>query len=113
MQVITIYILSALSYILGKADIFLIPCPFKYLTHLDCPGCGFQRSVLALFQGNFLESFQLYPPAIPFLLSAIAGISVSILKKNTESKLLKIMYFTTGAIVVINYVYKIATHQLH
>ena len=102
-----------MSYIIGKADIFLIPCPFKYLTGIDCPGCGFQRSVLALLKGDFMESFSLYPPAIPFLLSAFAGISVALLKKNTESKILKVMYFTTGLIVVINYVYKIATHQLH
>ena len=113
MQVITIYIASALTYILGKADIFLIPCPFKYLTNLDCPGCGFQRSVLALLKGNLLESLNLYPPTIPFLLSAITALSFSVLKKNTESKVLKTMYFSTGAIVVINYVYKIITHQVH
>ena len=98
---------------MGKADIFLIPCPFKYLTNLDCPGCGFQRSVLALIQGNFTQSFHLYPPTIPFLLSATTALSIYILKKNTESKMLKTMYFSTGAIVVINYVYKIIIHQLH
>ena len=105
--------LSALSMLLGKADYFLIPCPFKYLTHLDCPGCGFQRAVLALFQGRLTESLQLYPPAIPFLLSAMATLVVYTLKWDRNSKTLKIMYVLTGIIVVINYVYKIATHQLH
>lgn len=105
--------LSALSFILGKADIFLIPCPIKYLTNLDCPGCGFQRSVLALLKGNLVESFHLYPPTIPFLLSASTALSYYTLKKNTESNVLKTMYFFTGAVVVINYVYKIITHQLH
>lgn len=113
MQIIAIYILSALSFILGKADIFLIPCPIKYLTNIDCPGCGFQRSVLALIQGNLAQSFHFYPPTIPFLLSVTTALSFYILKKNTESKMLKAMYFLTGAVVVINYVYKIATHQLH
>lgn len=113
MQVITIYIISALSLFLGKADIFLIPCPIKYLTNLDCPGCGFQRSVLALLQGDFGESFQLYPPTVPFLISITTALSFSILKKNTESKILKAMYFLTGAMVFINYVYKIIIHQLH
>ena len=113
MQILTIYILSALSFIIGRADNFLIPCPLKYLTGIDCPGCGFQRSVLALLHGNFMQSFSLYPPTIPFLLSAFGGVSFAILKKNTESKILKVMYFTTGFIVVINYAYKIATHQLH
>lgn len=104
---------SALSGLLGKADYFLIPCPFKYLTHLDCPGCGFQRAVLALLQGKLTESFQLYPPAIPFLLSALATLAVYTLKWDKNAKALKMMYVATGIVVMINYVYKIATHQLH
>jgi hypothetical protein len=98
---------------MGKTDSFLIPCPFKYLTHFDCPGCGFQRAVIALLHGNLQESFLLYPPAIPFLASAILGISATIFKWKTETNFLKFCYFATGAIVVINYCYKILTHQLH
>jgi len=45
----------------------LLSCPFKYLTGLDCPLCGFQRSVLELMKGNFCKSFMLYPTAIPLL----------------------------------------------
>ncbi|WP_235524262.1 DUF2752 domain-containing protein [Pedobacter sp. Hv1] len=102
-----------MSNLLGKADYFLIPCPFKYLTHLDCPGCGFQRAVLALVHGRLAESFQLYPPAIPFLLSAVATLTVYTLKWNKNAKELKLMYIATGIVVVVNYAYKIATHQLH
>lgn len=43
----------------------LLTCPFKYLTGIDCPGCGFQRSLIALVQGNFHQSLALYPPTIP------------------------------------------------
>jgi hypothetical protein len=103
---------SALSFILGKAE-FLIPCPFKYFTHLDCPGCGFQRAVIALFSGDLHQSFILYPPAIPFLISASMGLSAIVFKWKTETKFLKICYVTTGAIVLINYCYKILTHHLY
>ena len=113
MKLFVIYILAALSTFLDKVAIFFIPCPFKYLTKIDCPGCGFQRSILALMQGNIVESFHLYPPAIPFIISAIAGLSITVLKGNTNSKILKAMYIGTGIIMLANYIYKIATHQLH
>ena len=113
MQVLTTYILSALFIFIDKADIFLLPCPIKYLIQVDCPGCGFQRSFLALIGGNFSESFKLYPPTIPFAISVISGVLTTILKGNTNAKILKAMYITTGIIVLANYMYKIATHQLH
>ncbi|RZK90568.1 MAG: DUF2752 domain-containing protein [Pedobacter sp.] len=97
----------------SKADIFLLPCPFKYLFGLDCPGCGFQRSVVALFSGDLQESLQLYPPTIPFLLSFIAGVSVWALKLNQNAIWLKAMYFFTGFVVFASYLYKIFFHQLH
>jgi len=103
----------ALLLILGKADSFLIPCPFKYLTHLDCPGCGFQRAIIALMNGDFQKSFTLYPPAIPFLISAFLGIAAAIFKWNINAKFLKACYLSTGIIMIINYCYKIITHQLY
>ncbi len=97
---------------MGKADIFLIPCPIKYLTQIDCPGCGFQRSVLALVNGDFMTSFSVYPPTIMFLISGLAGVGTTIFKGNTNAKFLKCLYFATGIIVMVNYLYKIFSHQI-
>jgi hypothetical protein len=44
---------------------YLLTCPSKHFFHVDCPGCGLQRSVLALFEGDLVKSFQLYPATIP------------------------------------------------
>jgi len=105
--------LSTMLFILNKVDSFLIPCPFKYLTALDCPGCGCQRSIIELFKGNFQESFQLYPPAIPFIFSLAIGISSYVFKWDSNSNWLKLLYVATGLIIMCNYGYKILTHQLH
>jgi hypothetical protein len=113
LKLLTVYILSVLSFILGKTEIFLVPCPIKYLTHLDCPGCGFQRSILALINGDFIASFSIYPPTLMFLISSLAGIGTTILKGNTDAKILKGLYLATGLIVMVNYLYKIFSHQLH
>ncbi|SOD20206.1 Protein of unknown function [Pedobacter xixiisoli] len=91
----------------------MLPCPIKYLLGFDCPGCGFQRSVLALLNGNFLQSFQLYPATIPFLLSLVAGLGTWAFKLNQEAKWLKAMYFFTGFVVVVSYLYKMLFHHIH
>jgi hypothetical protein len=113
LQLLTNYILSALFIFIDKADIFLLPCPIKYLVQLDCPGCGFQRSFIELITGDFSGSFKLYPPTIPFIVSFISGVATTIFKGNTNAKWLKAMYVLTGLIILANYIYKIATHQLH
>ncbi|WAC41511.1 DUF2752 domain-containing protein [Pedobacter sp. SL55] len=99
--------------ILSRADIFLLPCPFKYLFGFDCPGCGFQRSVLALFNGDFVHSFQLYPPTVPFLLSFIAGVGTWLFKFDQNAKWLKVMYFFTGFVMVVSYLYKMLFQHIH
>lgn len=94
-------------------DSYLLPCPFKYLIGLDCPGCGFQRSVIALLSGDLKLSLSLYPPAIPLLVSVLFAGYAALFRKNMESKYLKVCYMITGFVIIINYTYKIFTHQLH
>lgn len=36
---------------------FLPKCPFKLITGLNCPGCGFQRAVHSLLHGNVIQAF--------------------------------------------------------
>lgn len=50
---------------------WMLPCPIKAWAGVDCPGCGFQRSLWALVQGDFTESWAHYPPLIPFLLTMV------------------------------------------
>jgi hypothetical protein len=35
---------------------------------MDCPGCGIQRSISLLLQGNIVDSFLMYPALIPIIL---------------------------------------------
>jgi hypothetical protein len=86
----------------------LIPCPFKYLTGIDCPGCGFQRAVVALFQGQWQNSFLLYPPTIPLLLFFMYGIADAFFKlDNDKGTLKKSLFVPVAAIVLISYSIKI------
>jgi hypothetical protein len=43
----------------------MLPCASKSLFNIDCPICGFQRSLIFLINGDFKKSFFQYPPLIP------------------------------------------------
>jgi 4-hydroxybenzoate polyprenyltransferase len=52
-----------LLYILNPTtQAFMPKCPFRLLTGLSCPGCGFQRALHALLHGRIFEaaSYNLY-----------------------------------------------------
>lgn len=80
-------------------------CLIKALTGYDCPFCGFQRSVLALIRGDFVDAFY-YNPFIyiisPYLLILILCVFKII---PPESKLCKVLYgrwsIAAAAIVTI------------
>ena len=43
----------------------MFPCASKSFFNIDCPICGFQRSLIFLLQGDFKKSFLMYPPLVP------------------------------------------------
>jgi len=46
----------------------MIPCLFKTFFGFDCLGCGFQRALFLLFQGEFSAAFKMYPAIFTCLL---------------------------------------------
>ena len=90
----------------------LITCPFKKYTGIDCPGCGLQRSVIALFEGNFIKSFHYYPATIPILLLLLFSIGHLKFDFKNGALIIKLFYIAIVLIIVVNYIYKIYTHQL-
>src|ERR1700761_6901786 len=85
---------------------YLIPCPFKKLTGIDCPGCGFQRSVIALINGNFKQSLYFYPAALPILFTSLFVLLAIKFKVDNYHFIKKTLYIITGAIIMVSYIYK-------
>ena len=90
----------------------LLTCPSKYFFHLDCPGCGLQRSFVALLEGDIEKSFQLYPATVPLLFSLV--FTALHLKFNFKQGafIIKSSFIFTVSIIVIFYIYKFFTHKL-
>ncbi|MFW0714921.1 DUF2752 domain-containing protein [Pedobacter sp. N23S346] len=88
----------------------LISCPFKALTGIDCPGCGFQRSLIALFKGDFHTSWSLYPSTIPLIFLFICTGLLYKFPTKHQSLALKTLFIIVGNFVMISYFYKMLSH---
>lgn len=99
---INIFLLNIVSWL----EAHEIPCLIKKTFHIDCPGCGLQRSFIAMLQGNVLQSLHFYPALLPLL------ILIYIMLINNKWQLLffeKCIKFgipSVFAIIVLSYVYK-------
>ncbi len=92
----------------------LLACPFKKLTGYDCPGCGFQRSLIALLQGNFNESLHYYPATIPLIVVAVFAIWGRRLpvSKAGYGYLKNSLCVFTGLLIISSYILKMSGHSL-
>lgn len=90
----------------------LLACPVKQYFGMDCPGCGFQRSILALFEGDLIRAFKLYPATIPLIILLLFTIVHLKIDFKHGAFFIKILYIGISLIIIINYIYKIFTHQL-
>jgi cytosine/uracil/thiamine/allantoin permease len=85
----------------------MLSCPSKYITGFDCPGCGFQRSVLALINGNLSESLQLYPATILMILFVIFTLLENLMVLKGLTRLRKILLLFSIITVSISYILKL------
>ena len=85
----------------------MLPCYFKVVFNIDCPGCGLQRSLLLLFKGNLVESFLMYPPLIPVLLVFGAYFFNEFFPFVNNKKVFNKLGIALLAIVIFNWVMKI------
>lgn len=85
---------------------YMLPCFTKKLFGFDCPGCGLQRSVAFLFQGDFVAAFEMYP-AIYTILPLFAFLLVdTFFKIKYANKIIIALLTTSVALILMNYTLK-------
>ena len=97
------YFLNIVSWLEGHE----LPCLFKAAFHFDCPGCGLQRSGIAILRGNFLQSLQLYPALIPMLLFFIFLMLNNKFRLTNSVKITKMGTASIFIIILVSYIYKL------
>lgn len=86
---------------------YMIPCLNKKLFGFECMGCGLQRSVALIFNGEFVAAFFMYP-AIYSLIALIVCIVVNIFFKFKHAiRIINILAITSVIIIVVNYLIKL------
>jgi hypothetical protein len=85
---------------------YMLSCPIKAATGIDCPGCGFQRAFADLLHADLQGAWHHYPPLFPFLLT-MALLIVALTTSNTwRLRLLIGSFIFTLLTVAINYTVK-------
>lgn len=89
----------------------MLSCPSKKYLHLECPGCGLQRSVVALIRGDLQESLHYYPATIPLLI--LIGFTAMHLyfKFKHGATFIKWMQIFSASLILLSFLYKIFYHQ--
>lgn len=84
----------------------LFTCYFKSQFGIDCPGCGLQRSFIALLKGDIAESWHYHPALLP-LLATIAVLTLQIfIKHKFGGKVVMWFFILTCIITTLQFVAK-------
>lgn len=86
-------------FLLGIPEKFMLPCLNKKFFGIDCPGCGMQRAVSLLLQGEFTDAFYMYPAI--YTLIPLAGIAILNYFTNLKYLSKLIMYLGIISVVII------------
>ena len=86
---------------------YMLPCLSKSLFGFDCIGCGFQRALLAVFQGQFIKALWLYPAIFPLLLLATAVVFSKFYKYKYHQKTINLLSLISIGTIIANYLIKL------
>ncbi len=85
---------------------FLLPCLNKQIFGLDCYGCGGQRALLLVFNGEFAAAYKMFPAIYP-LLFLLIFVLVNLFFKFKYDFIIKIsLILITAGIILVNYAIK-------
>ena len=86
---------------------FMLPCLNKNLFGIECLGCGLQRSLILVFQGDFAGAYKMYP-AIFTIIILMLFIIFNLFKKFKHDYKIKMgLLFLNIIIIIVSYIIKI------
>ncbi|MDR0886350.1 MAG: DUF2752 domain-containing protein [Clostridiales Family XIII bacterium] len=106
-----------------------IGCPFRFVTHIPCPGCGFTRAIFATFRLDFRAAFYFNPAwplvylwgiiyvigfyvlVLPKKISRIRGYDLQYVIDVLSKKIaINILLYMSFAIIFAVYFYRLFLH---
>ena len=84
-----------------------LPCFYKSVFGVECPGCGTQRALTALLRGEFAESFKLYPALFPTMVMLFFLVVHLFYHLKHGAKILVSLLVFNAIIIVVSYICKL------
>lgn len=84
-----------------------LPCLVKSITHVDCPGCGLQRSFIALLQGDLMQSLHFYPALMPIILFIVFLLIQTRFRFKYSSVFIKTGMASIFITILVSYILKL------
>jgi len=98
---------------MSSVEDYMLPCLTKKLFGYDCLGCGLQRAVALIYNGEFIAAFKMYPAIYTLILLGIF-IMVNIFTTFKHQEAIKKWLFIINiAVIVISYFIKLSTTNLN
>jgi len=85
---------------------FMLPCINKQLFGAECPGCGMQRAVSLLFQGDFVAAFKMYPAVYTIILLFGFLLADQFFKIKHANKISIFLMISSVVLILTNYISK-------
>lgn len=94
------------TFLLLSIEDYMLPCFTKKIFGFECLGCGLQRAVILLFQGDFAAAWAMYPAIftiIPLFMFFTASFFFTIKYVN---KIIMILALASVGLILTNYILK-------
>lgn len=86
---------------------YMLPCLNKKLLGFECMGCGGQRAVALLLQGDFIAAFYMYP-AIYTLIPLFLVVGINLFYKFKYAvQIIKLLAISSIAIIITSFLIKL------
>lgn len=82
----------------------LFVCYIKSHWGFDCPGCGIQRSFIALLKGHLAESFHYHAATIPFIVTLLLLFIQLKVKHVNGGKWVMYAFVATSLITLVQFI---------
>ena len=85
---------------------YMLPCLNKKLFGFDCMGCGLQRSISLLFQGEFIAAFKIYPAIYTLIPLGLLIILSFFYKFKNHNTIINVLAILSVLIIIVSFIVK-------
>lgn len=85
---------------------FMLPCLNKAFFGIDCPGCGAQRALLLLLEGNWSSAYHMYPAIFTLVLFFLFLLANFFVKFRYARRIKTGFILLNAGIIITSYVSK-------